>query len=211
MVLENPKKTESGPEQPQIPKNPNEVLGIKPGASPEEINRAWRKKVREFHPDKNPSLKNQEWIRAINSARDNLLKNMRGIKAETPRNEVKIKQWQQYVARRQEEQRKKEEETRREAKLEEIRKELRGQERILELRYRLGQELRHVNAMLDNYRFYNPVAYWDGELKNELKKLFINKKKVAEVQEQSEKEKRMLEGYQTKKVELENRLSQMGR
>ena len=58
--------------------NPYEVLGVKPGASQEEIKAAYRKLVKQYHPDQygdNP-LKNlaQEKLTEINKAYD-MLKN----------------------------------------------------------------------------------------------------------------------------------------
>jgi len=59
--------------------NPYEVLGIKPGASQDEIKSAYRKLIKQYHPDKfidNP-LKNlaEEKMIEINQAYDSLTKN----------------------------------------------------------------------------------------------------------------------------------------
>lgn len=59
--------------------NPYEVLGVKPGASQDEIKSAYRKLIKQYHPDKyidNP-LKDlaEEKIRSINEAYDALTKN----------------------------------------------------------------------------------------------------------------------------------------
>lgn len=59
--------------------NPYEVLGVKPGASQDEIKSAYRKLIKQYHPDKfgdNP-LKNlaEEKMREINEAYDALTKN----------------------------------------------------------------------------------------------------------------------------------------
>ena len=59
--------------------NPYEVLGIKPGASQDEIKSAYRKLIKQYHPDKfidNP-LKDlaEEKMIAINEAYDALTKN----------------------------------------------------------------------------------------------------------------------------------------
>lgn len=59
--------------------NPYEVLGIQPGASQDEIKSAYRKLIKQYHPDKfidNP-LKNlaEEKIIEINEAYDTLTKN----------------------------------------------------------------------------------------------------------------------------------------
>ena len=58
--------------------NPYEVLGVKPGASQEEIKSAYRKLVKQYHPDQygdNP-LKNlaEEKLAEINKAYD-MIKN----------------------------------------------------------------------------------------------------------------------------------------
>ncbi|MGG7058766.1 J domain-containing protein [Clostridium nigeriense] len=59
--------------------NPYEVLGLKPGASQEEIKKAYRNLIKQYHPDQygdNP-LKNlaEEKMREINTAYDMLTKN----------------------------------------------------------------------------------------------------------------------------------------
>lgn len=59
--------------------NPYEVLGIKPGATQDEIKSAYRKLIKQYHPDKfvdNP-LKNlaEEKMIEINQAYDSLTKN----------------------------------------------------------------------------------------------------------------------------------------
>lgn len=61
--------------------NPYEILGLKPGASQEEIKSAYRKLVKQYHPDQyvdNP-LKDlaQEKLAEINKAYD-MLKNDAG-------------------------------------------------------------------------------------------------------------------------------------
>lgn len=59
--------------------NPYEVLGLKPGASQEEIKKAYRNLIKQYHPDQygdNP-LKDlaEEKMREINQAYDTLTKN----------------------------------------------------------------------------------------------------------------------------------------
>ncbi|KMT20853.1 DnaJ domain-containing protein [Clostridium cylindrosporum] len=60
-------------------KNPYEVLGLKQGASQEEIKKAYRDLVKKYHPDRhtNNELKDlaQEKMREINEAYDVLTKN----------------------------------------------------------------------------------------------------------------------------------------
>lgn len=59
--------------------NPYEVLGLKPGASQEEIKKAYRNLIKQYHPDQygNNPLKDlaEEKVREINSAYDMLTKN----------------------------------------------------------------------------------------------------------------------------------------
>ena len=62
--------------------NPYEVLGVKPGASQEEIKSAYRKLVKQYHPDQygdNP-LKNlaEEKLAEINKAYDMIKNNNEG-------------------------------------------------------------------------------------------------------------------------------------
>ncbi|MBR3786624.1 MAG: J domain-containing protein [Firmicutes bacterium] len=62
--------------------NPYEVLGVKPGASEEEIRAAYRELVKKYHPDKyvdNPlSDLAEEKMQEINEAYDMLMKQSRG-------------------------------------------------------------------------------------------------------------------------------------
>jgi len=59
--------------------NPYEVLGIKEGASQDEIKAAYREQVKKYHPDKhqdNPLYElAEEKLQEINEAYDNLIKN----------------------------------------------------------------------------------------------------------------------------------------
>lgn len=51
------------------PKDPHDVLGVRPGASPEEIDAAWRRKAKEVHPDAGGS---GDAMHEINEARAKL-------------------------------------------------------------------------------------------------------------------------------------------
>jgi molecular chaperone DnaJ len=63
-------------------KNPYEVLGVREGASQEEIKQAYRELVKKYHPDKYGDNPLQdlagEKMREINQAYDSLLKNGQG-------------------------------------------------------------------------------------------------------------------------------------
>jgi len=63
-------------------KNPYEVLGVREGASEEEIKKAYRELVKKYHPDQyrdNPLSKlAEEKLREINEAYDYLMKNGSG-------------------------------------------------------------------------------------------------------------------------------------
>ena len=52
-----------------------EILGVKPGASRDEIKHAFRKKAKQSHPDLNPSVADQEFIR-VKKAFDYLIENV---------------------------------------------------------------------------------------------------------------------------------------
>jgi len=60
-------------------KNPYEVLGVRQGASPDEIKKAYRELVKKYHPDQyrdNPLSKlAEEKLKEINEAYDYLMKN----------------------------------------------------------------------------------------------------------------------------------------
>ena len=53
--------------------DPFKILGLKPGASPQEIRRAYRSLVKKYHPDKNKDADAQEKFLAIQSAYEQLL------------------------------------------------------------------------------------------------------------------------------------------
>lgn len=53
------------------PKRPHEVLGVSPGASPDEIKKAWRTKIAAAHPDKTGT---HAAAAEVNAARDAMLK-----------------------------------------------------------------------------------------------------------------------------------------
>ena len=70
-------------------RNPYEVLGIKEGASEDEIKRAYRELVKKYHPDQyqsNPlSELAEDKLREINEAYDYLMKNGTYRRQENPR------------------------------------------------------------------------------------------------------------------------------
>lgn len=53
--------------------HPREILGIGPAASPEDIKKAYRKLVREHHPDLGGSEASEERMKAINAAYDQII------------------------------------------------------------------------------------------------------------------------------------------
>ncbi|MEG0771875.1 DnaJ domain-containing protein [Clostridium sp.] len=63
-------------------RNPYEILGVRQGASEEEIKKAYRELVKQYHPDKyeNNPLKNlaEDKLREINEAYDTLMKGFQG-------------------------------------------------------------------------------------------------------------------------------------
>jgi hypothetical protein len=65
---------------------PHELLGVAVGASEEEIQRAYRERMKRFHPDKVGRPGSREWndaqqiAHAINDAKDELLKRARARK-----------------------------------------------------------------------------------------------------------------------------------
>lgn len=66
--------------------NHHEILGVGPGASDTEIQRAYRKAAKEVHPDLSDSPEAAEAFQRIKRARDELLK-----QAETPRDTDSIR------------------------------------------------------------------------------------------------------------------------
>jgi len=62
-------------ELPPVPDNPYEILGIKIGASKNEIKAAFKKRIFIYHPDKhNNSSRSDEWAKALINAQEKLLK-----------------------------------------------------------------------------------------------------------------------------------------
>ena len=48
--------------------DPYHILGVSPNATPDEIKNAYRRLVKQFHPDKNSSEEAKEQVRLINAA-----------------------------------------------------------------------------------------------------------------------------------------------
>lgn len=48
--------------------DPYHILGLSPNATPDDIKRAYRRLVKQFHPDKNPTDEAREQVRLINAA-----------------------------------------------------------------------------------------------------------------------------------------------
>ena len=67
---------------------PHEILGVQPGAGAEEIQRAYRERMKQYHPDKVGPPGSREWndaqkiAEAINRAKSELLKK---AQAESPK------------------------------------------------------------------------------------------------------------------------------
>lgn len=63
---------------------PHEILGVRPQASPQEIQRAYRELMKRYHPDKVGAPGTREWqdaqaiAEAINRAKDEMLGRRRG-------------------------------------------------------------------------------------------------------------------------------------
>ena len=56
------------------------VLGLSPGATKEDIDKAYKQQARHFHPDKNPNPKAEEWMKQINQAKEVLSDQIRRAK-----------------------------------------------------------------------------------------------------------------------------------
>ena len=54
-----------------------EVLGLQPGATEEEITKAYRKQALKYHPDKNWNNASEEWMKKLNDAKSVLLSEKR--------------------------------------------------------------------------------------------------------------------------------------
>lgn len=65
--------------------NPNKLLGVNTGASKGEIQQAYRKAAKEYHPDINQSPEANEAFIRIREARDTLLKEAENIEAQSSR------------------------------------------------------------------------------------------------------------------------------
>lgn len=59
------------------------ILGLEPGASEEEIKKAWKKKALEWHPDRNPSEEAKTKIQEINEAYE-ILSGKKKVQQEEP-------------------------------------------------------------------------------------------------------------------------------
>lgn len=85
-------------------RNPYEVLGLKEGASIEEIKKAYRELVKKYHPDRymdNPlSDLAEEKLREVNEAYDYLMKNA-GNGHQQRANQQQRQQWQQQQQQQQ--------------------------------------------------------------------------------------------------------------
>ena len=46
------------------------VLGLSPGATKEDIDKAYKQQAHHFHPDKNPNPKAEEWMKQISQAKE---------------------------------------------------------------------------------------------------------------------------------------------
>ena len=54
-----------------------QVLGLQPGATEEEITKAYRKQALNYHPDKNWNNASEEWMKKLNDAKSVLLSEKR--------------------------------------------------------------------------------------------------------------------------------------
>ncbi len=72
--MESPTKEPNKEKILDIPNDPYEALGVSRDASSEEIDKAYKKLARKYHPDVNPENKKAtEWFAATAEARDLLL------------------------------------------------------------------------------------------------------------------------------------------
>lgn len=83
-------------------KNPYEVLGVKPGASPDEIKKAYHQMVKKYHPDnyKDHPLESlaQEKMQEVNEAYDSLTNGNQNGRQAGPNNQAgpnEQQAWQQ--------------------------------------------------------------------------------------------------------------------